>query len=179
MGLFGVLVNGVPRWTSGSTTAPMQSKSGVAVTSSGAAVEVYNAGAPGAADAERLAMRWTANFGELGTEKIGSGSSRALRIKSANAIVMNVPAAGDIWQFDAAGGNLRPASSAVTPSIGATSTPVGSLFLAATAKLDFGQTASTFAQTATLTNGPRAANPVTWVEVSFNGGGSTGRIPIW
>ena len=45
-------------------------------------------------------------------------------------------------------------------------------------KLDFTVAASTFAQTATMTNGPRAANPVNWVEVSYNGG-TTGRIPIW
>lgn len=45
-------------------------------------------------------------------------------------------------------------------------------------KLDFTVAASTFAQTATITNGPRAANPVNWVEVSYNGG-TTGRIPIW
>ena len=44
---------------------------------------------------------------------------------------------------------------------------------------EFSQTASTFAQTATITNGPRAANPVTWLEVTFNNGASSGRIPIW
>ena len=43
--------------------------------------------------------------------------------------------------------------------------------------VDFRQTASTFAQTATITNGPRAANPVAWVEVKV--AGSTGRVPVW
>lgn len=43
--------------------------------------------------------------------------------------------------------------------------------------VDFRQVASTFAQTATITNGPRAANPVAWVEVRV--GGSTGRVPVW
>lgn len=43
--------------------------------------------------------------------------------------------------------------------------------------VDFRQTASTFAQTATITNGPRAANPVAWVEVKVLG--STGRVPVW
>jgi hypothetical protein len=43
--------------------------------------------------------------------------------------------------------------------------------------VDFRQSNSTFAQTATITNGPRAANPVTWVEVKV--GGSSGRIPVW
>jgi len=37
--------------------------------------------------------------------------------------------------------------------------------------------ASTFAQTATITNGPRAANPVAWVEVFV--AGSSGRVPVW
>jgi hypothetical protein len=44
---------------------------------------------------------------------------------------------------------------------------------------EFSQAASTFAQTATITNGPRAANPVHWLEVTFNNGASSGRIPIW
>ena len=43
--------------------------------------------------------------------------------------------------------------------------------------IDIRQTASTFAQTATITNGPRAANPVAWIEVKVSG--STGRIPVW
>ncbi len=37
---------------------------------------------------------------------------------------------------------------------------------------------STFAQAATLLNGPRAANPVTWVKVGYSTG-STGRMPVW
>ena len=47
------------------------------------------------------------------------------------------------------------------------------------ATLSFSAAASTFAATATMTNGPRAANPVHWVEVKYAGGASTGRIPIW
>lgn len=43
--------------------------------------------------------------------------------------------------------------------------------------VDFRQPASTFAQVATMTNGPRAANPVAWVEVMV--AGSTGRMPVW
>jgi hypothetical protein len=43
--------------------------------------------------------------------------------------------------------------------------------------VDFRQTASTFAQTATMTNAPRAANPIAWVEVKVSG--STGRMAIW
>lgn len=42
---------------------------------------------------------------------------------------------------------------------------------------NFGQPLSTFAQTATITNGPRAANPIAWVEVQVNG--SSGRVPVW
>lgn len=178
MGLFGVRVNGIPRWQSGSTSAPIQTKTGLAVNSSAGAVTVYHAGTPTAADQELVALRFTANFGEVGTEKVGSGSSRAFRVKSANAILFNT-AGADAWQVDASAGNLRPASSAVTPQIGSSVTPIGNVYLAAAAKLDFGQTVSTFAQTATMTNGPRAANPVTWVEVSYNGGASTGRMPIW
>lgn len=43
--------------------------------------------------------------------------------------------------------------------------------------VDFRQVASTFAQAATILNGPRAANPVAWVEVRVSG--TTGRIPVW
>ena len=46
-------------------------------------------------------------------------------------------------------------------------------------QVDFPGTASTFAQTATITNGPRAANPVNWVKVKYNSGASSGRMPIW
>jgi hypothetical protein len=46
-------------------------------------------------------------------------------------------------------------------------------------RIEFAPAASTFAQTATITNGPRAANPVNWAEVTYNNGASTGRIPIW
>jgi hypothetical protein len=35
--------------------------------------------------------------------------------------------------------------------------------------IDFRQAASTFAQTATITNGPRAANPQAWLEVKRGG----------
>lgn len=42
----------------------------------------------------------------------------------------------------------------------------------------FTPAASTFAQTATITNGPRAANPVAWARVLYNET-SSGRIPIW
>lgn len=44
-------------------------------------------------------------------------------------------------------------------------------------EVDFRQAASTFAQTATITNGPRAANPIAWVQVRVNG--TTGRMAIW
>lgn len=37
--------------------------------------------------------------------------------------------------------------------------------------------ASTFASIATITNGPRAANPISWVEVFV--AGSSGRVPVW
>lgn len=43
--------------------------------------------------------------------------------------------------------------------------------------IDYRQAASTFASIATMTNGPRAANPVAWLEVQVNG--SSGRIPVW
>lgn len=179
MSLFGVRVNGVPRWTGGSTNAPTQANTGLAVVSSAAAVAVYNLGGPGTADQERLAMQFTANFAEVGTDKAGSGSSRNLRIKSAQSIVFQ-NANADAWVIDNSNpGVLRPASSAVQPAIGSATVPIGGLFLAAGTKLDFGQTASTFGSIATITNGPRAANPVAWVEVSYNAGGSTGRIPIW
>ena len=45
--------------------------------------------------------------------------------------------------------------------------------------LEFSAAASTFSQSATITNGPRAANPVSWHEVTYNNGASTGRIAIW
>lgn len=43
--------------------------------------------------------------------------------------------------------------------------------------VDFRQPGSTFGSIATMTNGPRAANPVAWVEVKV--AGSTGRVPVW
>lgn len=43
--------------------------------------------------------------------------------------------------------------------------------------VDFRQTVSTFAQTGTLTNAPAGTNPTAWIEVRV--GGSTKRIPAW
>lgn len=60
--------------------------------------------------------------------------------------------------------------------IGADSTTAGTI---RAGTFEFSAAASTFAQTATITNGPRAANPVSWVRVTFNNGGSSGRVPIW
>ena len=43
--------------------------------------------------------------------------------------------------------------------------------------VDFRVAASTFGQSATITNGPAASNPTAWVEIKVNG--STKRIPAW
>lgn len=176
MAFYTVLVNGVPQ-SVGSTSAPLQTSAGVAVTSSGGPVAVYNLGTPGAANYERAVLQFNANFAEIGTESAGSGQNRSLRLKSSGGILVNVTGS-DRWFYDSSAA-LRPASSAASPDLGSSNVPVGNVWLAPTKRLDFGQTASTFAQTATITNGPRAANPVAWVEVSYNAGASTGRIPIW
>lgn len=179
MSLYSVLVNGVPQFVGGSTAAPLQSNVGVAVTSSGGGVAAYNVGAPGASNYERTVLEWTGNFGELGTEAGGTGSTRSCRVKTLGTLILNAGGA-DKWQVMGGGnGAFLPTSSGIQPDLGSSNIPVGNLWLSPTKRLDFGQTASTFAQTATLTNGPRAANPVAWVEVSYNAGGSTGRIPIW
>jgi hypothetical protein len=110
-----------------------------------------------------------AGFGGLSVELVG-GSAGTIGLSSAASIG---------WES----GTIGTAQDTIIKRIGPNrlqlfdgSTTAGTIRLGVP---EFSQAASTFAQTATITNGPRAANPVTWLEVSYANGASTGRIPIW
>jgi len=170
--LFGVRVNGVPKFFGGTT--PIQSQGGFAVPSSGGAHEVYNVGSPGTTDFEKGVVRWNANVLEVGEEIGGAGSARTFRLKAPTAGPINFRVgAADIWTLNVSG-HVTPLSSS-TFDIGSSALTIRDIHVGRF--VNFQPAASTFAQTATITNGPRAANPIAWVEVQVNG--SSGRIPVW
>jgi hypothetical protein len=173
MSLYGVRVNGVPKLTGGI----FQSAGGVSVPSSAGAVQVFNVGTSTNAAYELGTMRWNTNVLELGEEIGGGGSSRDIRIKSGGNILFAGGNGSDAWFFSRAG-VLTPNSSNAA-DIGSTGNTIRDIHIGR--YCHYAQVLSTFAQAATITNGPRAANPVTWVEVQYGTAGaeSTGRIPIW
>lgn len=172
MALFGVRVNGVPQWTG----ATVQAVGGVAVGSSAQAVAVYNVGnSTTTTTYERVGLDWAANTAVVGVEKGSAGTARSLRVQAAGAggAVIFATNGTDNWAV-VSGGELQPQSSG-TYDIGDSTNAIRDLHI--NRYVNFTPAASTFAQTATITNGPRAANPVAWVEVKV--AGSTGRIPVW
>src|SRR5581483_5543343 len=160
MGLYGVILNGVPQ----TVGAPVTAAAGVSVPSSVQTVAFYNAGASTAVTTyERNIVGWNANTAELGAEKGSAGSARSVRVKAAGsggAIILATNGT-DNWAV-LSGGELQPQSSG-TYDIGDSTNAIRDLHI--NRYLNFTPSTTTFAQTATLTNGPRAGNPTAWIEI--------------
>lgn len=160
MGLFGVRVNGVPRFTGGSEQFPAGTSA-----------------IPGVAIGEPNSGFWQRGSGIIGLTLAGTHHADFAR------------SGGNVWASvasDVAVGwsSGDPSSAAPDVTIVREAPNTLKIFNGSTAAstvllgaIDFRQTASTFAQAATILNGPRAANPVAWVEVRVSG--TTGRIPVW
>jgi hypothetical protein len=152
MGLFGVRVNGAARilLTNGTATQPSLSF-----------------GAEPTLGLQRTSAE-TLAITDNGTRLFGFLTT-ALNLRGAADLVWTngdaISGTGDTFLHREAANTVKFFDGSTTAS----TVLVGSV--------DFRQANSTFAATATMTNGPRAANPIAWLEVKVSG--STGRIPVW